>query len=132
MTSPRQGGTMSALRLTRAQRRLMQKLADRVDRVTQADCLFFERFPHRQHRVRLTSRAEIEQQELLDGRSMTIPPSYRWFTAVHNIAPGYHLCLFVPYFEGAETDLDEATARKVFDWRLKKTDLQARRLRRRP
>ena len=50
MTSPRQGGTMSALRLTRAQRRLMQKLADHVDRVTQADRLFFERFPHRQHR----------------------------------------------------------------------------------
>jgi hypothetical protein len=118
MTSPRQGGAMRA----RAQRRLMQKLADRVDRVTQADRLFFERFPHRQHRVRLTSGAEIEEQVLLYGRSMTIRPGYPWFTAVHKIAPGYHLCLFVLNFEGAETDLDEAIARRVFEWWLKKTD----------
>ena len=47
---------------------------------------------------------------------MTIPPGRRWFTAVHNIAPGYRLCLFVLNLEGAETDLDEATAREVFEW----------------
>jgi hypothetical protein len=51
MTTPRQGGAMSALRLIRAQRRPMQKLADRVDRVTQVDSLFFERRPHRQQLV---------------------------------------------------------------------------------
>jgi hypothetical protein len=32
----------------RAQRRLMQKLADRVDRASQSDRRFFERFPHRE------------------------------------------------------------------------------------
>ena len=64
---------------------------------------------------------------------MTISPGYRRFTAVHNIARGYHLCLFLPNLEGAETDLDEATARKVFEceWQ-RSTDLEARRLRRRP
>ncbi len=108
MTSPRQSGTMSTLRLTRAQRRELKKLAASVDRVTDADRLFFERLPHRQHRVRLTSQAEIARQELIDGRPMTIPPGYRWFTAVHNIAK--------PNLEGAENDLDEATAREVFEW----------------
>ena len=41
---------MSAPRLTGAQRRLMQKLAHRVDRVTQADRLLFERWPDSQLR----------------------------------------------------------------------------------
>ena len=50
MTAPRQGGAMSALRLTGAQRRPMQKLAERVDRVTRVDGLFFERWFDRQRR----------------------------------------------------------------------------------
>ena len=44
MTSPRQDGTRSALRLAGAQRRPMQKLAERVDG------LFFERWLDRQRR----------------------------------------------------------------------------------
>ena len=55
MTSPRQGGAKSALRLTGAQRRLMQKLAHRVDRVTQADRLLFERWPDWQRRKQVAS-----------------------------------------------------------------------------
>jgi hypothetical protein len=90
----------------------MRKLSERVDHVTQADRLFFERRPDRQHRIRPTSQAEIARQELIDGRPMTIPPGCRWFTAVHNSAPGYRLCLFVAKLEGAETDLNEATARE--------------------
>ena len=39
---------MSTIQLTRVQRREMKKLAERVDRVAQADARFFERFPHRQ------------------------------------------------------------------------------------
>ena len=109
-------GMSSTIKLTRAQRRQMQKLTDKVDRVAEADSLFFEHFPHRQYRVRLTSQAEIARQELIDGRPMTIPPGHRWFTAVHNIAPRYRLCLFVRNLEGAETDLDEVTAREVFEW----------------
>ena len=118
MTGPRlRVYSESELRhLTRAQRRELRKLSASVDRVTEADRPFFERFPHRQYRVRITSRAEIAREELIDGRPKRIPPSYRWFTAVHDIAPGCHLCLYVPFLEGAETDLDEATARKVFEW----------------
>jgi len=53
------------IQLTRTQRRQMQKLADRVDRVTQADRLFFERRPERQHRVRLASHAETHRDAFL-------------------------------------------------------------------
>jgi hypothetical protein len=112
MTNPRQGGTMSALRLTRLQRWLMQKLADHVDRVTQAGRVFLEPFPHRQQRVRLNIRAEINQHELIDGKR-PIPPGYRLFTVVRNIAPGARMRLVLPAPEGRDTDVCEATARAI-------------------
>jgi hypothetical protein len=105
---------MSALHLTPVQQRRMKKLAERVDRVSQADKRFFERFSGRQHRVRLSSEAEIEQTEILQGEPVWLPAGYRWFTVVRNVAPGARLRLFVRYLEDAETDLDEATAREIF------------------
>jgi hypothetical protein len=96
-------------------REKMQKVADRVDRVTQADRLFFERFPHRQHRVRLASQAEIAQYELLEGQPAMPPPGCRVFTVVRNIAPGARLRLYTYGLEGAETDLSEPTARAIFE-----------------
>jgi hypothetical protein len=42
---------MRTIQLTRAQRRRLQTLAEKFDRVAQADAKFFERFPHRRHRV---------------------------------------------------------------------------------
>ena len=41
---------MSAVQLTGAQRRPFQKLAERVDRVTRVDGLFFEHWPDRKLR----------------------------------------------------------------------------------
>ena len=61
---------MSTLRLTRVKRWLMQKQADHADRVTQADLLFFQRFPHQQHRVRHTSR-EHDELVTASGRQPT-------------------------------------------------------------
>ena len=52
------------LRLTRAQHRQMQKLANRGDSVTQADRQFFEQFPLRKHRVRLSSQALRKAAEM--------------------------------------------------------------------
>ncbi len=103
-----------SVQLTRAQRRQMQKLADRVDRVTNADRLFFERRPDRMHRVRLASQAEIGQNEILEGPHEA-PPGCRIFTIVRNIAPGVRQRLFVFALEGSETDLSEATARAAFE-----------------
>jgi hypothetical protein len=105
---------MSTIQLNRTQRRQLQKLADRVDRVTQADRLFFERFPYRIHRVRLASPAEIEQQELLEGAALWAPPPCRIFAVVRNIAPGVRLRLMVRGVEGAETDLTEEMASAIF------------------
>jgi hypothetical protein len=92
----------------------MQKLAERVDRVTQADRLFFERFPQRMHRVRLASRPEIEQQELIQGAILWAPPPCRIFAVVRNIAPGVRLRLMIRGVEGAETDLTEEMAAAIF------------------
>ena len=101
--------------LTRAQRRQMQKPADRVHRVTQADRRFFERRADRQHRVRLASQAEIEQAEIANGEPMTVPPGCRVFTIVKNIVTGARLRLFVLNAEGVETDVDEAVARGIWE-----------------
>ena len=106
---------MSTIQLTRSQRREMQKLAGRVDKVTQADRRFFERFPNRRHRVRLASQAEIAQHELLEGAPIWKPPGTRIFVAVRNIAPGCRLRLYIRGIEGAETDLDEGMAKAIFE-----------------
>ena len=99
---------MRSIQLTRAERREMKRLGKLVDRATEADRLFFVRFPHRQHRARLTSQVEIDQHELIDDNPPAVRPGCRWFTAVHNIDPDFRLCLFVPNLESAET----ATARE--------------------
>ncbi|MGH9614296.1 MAG: hypothetical protein ACRD4P_14580 [Bryobacteraceae bacterium] len=106
---------MSTIRFTRSRRREMQKLANLVDRVTQTDRRFFERFPHRKHRVRLASQAEIAQHELLDDKPIFLPEVCRIFTVVRNIAPGARLRMYVRGLEGSETDLDEATALAIFE-----------------
>jgi hypothetical protein len=106
---------MSTIQLTRAQRRQMQRLADKVDLVTQADRRFFERFPNRQHRVRLASQAEIGQNEVLEGGPVWLPEGLRVFTAVRNIAPGIRMRLFLRGLEGSETDLDEQTALAIYE-----------------
>jgi hypothetical protein len=106
---------MSTIQLTRQQRRQMQNLAERVDRVAQADRRFFERFPHRKHRVRLASEAELGQYKIIDGGPVFLPPGCRFFVAVRNVAPGARLKLFVRGLEFSETDLSEEMALAVFE-----------------
>ena len=103
------------INLTRTQRRQMQKLADQVDRVTQADRRFFERYPHRAHRVRLASRAEIGQNEIVEGHPVWLPEGLRVFTAIRNIAPGIRARLFIRAPEGSDTDVNEATAFTIYE-----------------
>ena len=106
---------MSGIRFTRAQRRQLQKLADKIDRITQADRRFFERFPYRKFRVRIAGQAEIEQQKILDGKPVNTPPGYRVFVIVQNLAPGNRLRLLAVVREGLETDLPESAARDLWD-----------------
>src|SRR5262249_40869676 len=111
--APAWGG--AAVNFTPEQQHKMQKLADPVDGVTQADQRVFGPRPERQHRVRLASQAEIAQDELLEGRPVEILPGCRIFTIVRNIAPGVRLRLFTYGLEGADTDLTEAMARAIYE-----------------
>ena len=84
-------------KFTRSHKRQMQKLAEKVDRITQADRRFFERRPGRQHRVRLAGQAEIAQHELFEGKPVDQKPGCRIFAIVRN------------------TDLSETMARSIFE-----------------
>jgi hypothetical protein len=63
--------------LSGAERRQIRRLRGRVDRSSDADRKFFERFPHRRYRVRLAGAAEIEPR-----RSSTAEPSSSGSTAI--------------------------------------------------
>ena len=103
------------MKLTRNQRRQIKKLAPHVDRITQADRVFFEQHPDRKHRLRLASEVEIAQNEILSGEVTTPPPGHRHFVIVRNVAPGHRLRLFVTNAEDAGTDVPEDLADVLFD-----------------
>jgi hypothetical protein len=99
--------------LTAGQRRQMRKIVDRVEQMTQADRLFFERFPSRQHRVRVASQAEIEERRIVEDLP-PIPDGLRFFIAVRQIAPCIRMRALVVAPRDAETDLPEAQCRTIF------------------
>jgi hypothetical protein len=99
--------------LTSGQRRQMRKIVDRVEQMTQADRRFFERFPARQHRVRLASQAEIEERRILEELP-PIPDGLRFFIAVRQIAPCIRMRALLIAPEDNETDMPEAQCRAVF------------------
>jgi hypothetical protein len=102
--------------LSRAQRRERKKLAARVEKITNADRNFFERFPQRQHRVRLAGRAEVEQDALLAGESpRRVPPDLSHYAIVKNVAPGLRLRLILIGDEGLDIDVSEQEARERFE-----------------
>jgi hypothetical protein len=106
---------MSGIRFSRAQRRQLKKLADKVDRITQADRRFFERFQYRQHRIRIASQAEIDQQTLLDGKPPWVPQGHHLFAIIRNVAPGCRLRLFAHGPPSVDTDAPEDIVRGVWE-----------------
>jgi hypothetical protein len=107
-----QGGPMT---LPRTQQRQMKKLACHVERVTDADRVFFEQHPDRKHRVRHASEVEIAQLEIVNGEAMTLPAGMRHFAIVRNVAPGARLRLFVTNARHATTDVPEDLTAAIFD-----------------
>jgi hypothetical protein len=99
--------------LTPGQRRQLQKIVHRVEQMTQADRLFFERFPARQHRVRLASQAEIEERQILENLPL-IPDGLRFFIVVRQIAPCIRMRALVLAPRDAETDMPESQCRAIF------------------
>jgi hypothetical protein len=104
----------SGLKLTRAQRRQLKKNDVHVDEVTDGDRLYFEQHPHRTHRIRSSHPCEIAQNEIVEGKPLTLPPGLRWFTVVKNIIPGIRARLHTAHYDNAPTDVDETTAREVY------------------
>ncbi|TIQ46731.1 hypothetical protein [Mesorhizobium sp.] len=80
--------------------------------VLEADRRYFERFPDRQHRLRLGSRAEVHQLRIL-GRCQ--PPEYRLYVAIKCVAPGVRMRRFFWCAEDVETEIDEARARDAYE-----------------
>ena len=103
------------IELSSAQRRELKKLGKQVKRALQSDKLFFERRPERMHRVRLSHSAEIRQNEIAAGALLDAPPGFLWFTVVRKVTPVVRMRLFTLNFDDAETDLDEDTARDLFE-----------------
>ena len=101
--------------LKRQQRLKLERLAERVDRVTRADRLFFERRPDRKFRFRLAAQCEIDTEENLTGAALYVPAGTRIFVVICNIAPGARLRMFLRGMEGADTDLDEASCRAIYE-----------------
>jgi hypothetical protein len=98
---------------TPGQRRQLEKIVDRVEQMTQADRLFFERFPARQHRVRLASQAEIEERRILENLPL-IPDGLQFFIVVRQIAPCIRMRALVVAPGDAETDMPESRCRAIF------------------
>ena len=103
------------MKLTRNQQRQMKKLAPHIDRITEADRVFFEQHPNRKHRLRFASDVEIAELEVVRGEVMTLPPGMRHFAIVRNVAPGVRLRVFVTNARHATTDVPEDVTAAIFD-----------------
>lgn len=107
---------MTGIVFTRAEERRMRKLADRTKPARESDRRFFERFSHRKFRVRLMHQAEIEQNAILLGEgSMKLPPTHALYMVVKNVAPGARMRLTIVGPRGADTDLSEDDARRLYE-----------------
>jgi hypothetical protein len=110
------------MKLTNTQQRQLDKLAPHVDRITEADRVYFEQHPVRRHRLRHASEVEIAQKEILTGEVETLPAGCRHFVIVRKIAPRQQMRLFMMGVEDAETDLEEADAHGLFDLYFEEPD----------
>lgn len=110
---------MSALR-TRAQRRKFDRACEQAERMVEADAKFFDRFPHRSHRVRPASRSEMEANRLASGhKSLPASPGKRWFAVVKQIGPGVRARVFIENDADVEWEMDELHAEIVYDLQAK-------------
>ena len=106
--------------VSRADRRRMDKHQPSVDRVTEADAKFFERWPNRQHRIRLAAAAEIAQNAILaDGEDLTPVPGARWIVMVKQVKPGVRMRAFAQATGIDDLDLDESEARDLYNAKVR-------------
>jgi hypothetical protein len=108
-------GTSSQVKLTRAKRRKLDKLAVKVDVISDDDRKFFERFPQRKFRIRLAGQAELDQQELINGRLQNCSSDNLLYVLVKNIKPSARMRVFVLGPDDLDTDLQDDTLRMCWD-----------------
>lgn len=106
--------------LSRADRRRLDKHQPSVDRVTEADAKFFERFPDRRHRVRLAAPAEVAQNAIMAPEEDLTPLlGTRWVVLVKQLQPGVRLRAFAQATGADDFDLDEDDARDLYDAKVR-------------
>jgi hypothetical protein len=93
------------LKLTRNQRRQIDKLAPHTYPILIADIAFFEQYPDRRYRIRRANDAEIAQAETFENKLLQPPQGEYWFSIVKK-EPGAYLRMFVAAPPTVETDLD--------------------------
>ena len=96
---------MAERKLTRNQRRQINKLAPHVHRFLEADIAFFDQHPDRRYHVRRAGDAEIAQAEVLEDQLLQPPHGWCWFAIVKKV-PGAYLRMFVANDPSVETGLD--------------------------
>jgi hypothetical protein len=95
--------------ITAEQRHELSKYGEELDRISAADRVFFERFPHRNYRIRHAGEAEIKHLQALEGKP-NIPSDWCAYTVVHNVKPGTRTKLFVYTVKGMDLDVSDEVA----------------------
>jgi hypothetical protein len=60
-------------------------------------------------------RPTLDTEQRVAGALLDAPAGFLWFTVVRKVAPVVRMRLFTLNFDNAETDLDEDTARELFE-----------------
>ena len=107
------------VQLSRQQRRQMKQLGEKVDLVTESDRRYFERFPDRQHRVRIAGQAEVAQFAIMMGADNAAPPiGFEHYIVVKNVTPGCRIRRPFTSAAGNDVDVSEAEARWLYETTL--------------
>jgi hypothetical protein len=112
----KKGPTMAYRKLTRNQRRQIDKLEPHVRPILDADIAFFKKHPDRRYRIRRANDAEIAQAEILEDELWQPPQGWCWFAIVKNV-PGANHRMFVTNDPTVETGLDapDFLAEEIWD-----------------
>lgn len=101
--------------LSRLQRRRLVRLADKIDRLIEADRRFFKRRSDRTCRVRRAHVAEIEAESIVQGAPITARAGNALFTVTRQAAPGVRLRALVQGPAGADPDcFGDEECRRIF------------------
>lgn len=93
----------------------LAELAGVNDRLSQIDKRFFERFPHRRHRIRIGHPAEIEAGQIAySAEREKIPQGFCHYVVVKSFAPEIRLRASTVGPVGVDTDAGEAVALTIF------------------